>query len=88
MELRQKAATDELTEATILLGTLKRNPPDSELTAGLRDMDRRLVLVELTKDGIARELENLNSQIELQRQVNEARMQTAGGRIPPPIPGR
>jgi hypothetical protein len=84
MQMRQEAANEASTAAGILLATLDGKPPDGELTAGLRDMDRRLVVVELMKEDVTRQTENLNSQIASQREQNENRRQRASGKFPPP----
>jgi len=83
MKLRQEAATEAVTAGSILLGTLERKPSDAELTGGLRDMDRRLVAVEMMKEDITRKLESLNSQIEFHREQNAARTAKSAVFAPP-----
>lgn len=86
MKLRQETANDAVTAGGILLGTLERKPADSELTDGLRDMDRRLVAVELMKEDVTRQLESLNSQIEFQREQNNAQQRAERGGRPSVFP--
>jgi hypothetical protein len=88
MKDRQDIAKAATSAGAALLSALERKAPDSELAAGLKDMDVRLVTVELIMGNVTRELESFNSQIALQRQINEGRIQAADGRIPPPILGR
>jgi hypothetical protein len=78
-ELRQKAVAEALTEGSLLIMRLKQNPPDKELTEGLWDMDKQLVRIELMKEDVTRQLENLNSEIASQRDQNAAAPPIGGG---------
>ena len=81
--MRQEAVAAAFTDATLLSALKERKPPDSELIGGLRDLDERLVHVEVMKESATRELERLNSQIEFHREKNEAWFRERGRHSPP-----
>ena len=86
--MREQRISELMTSATTLVGTLNSGPPDSELTAGLREMDKVLAQLEVLKESVTDELRSIDSDTLVQRQLNEARTLAAGGRIPPPLPPR
>jgi hypothetical protein len=85
-EFREQAAAKMMTDAGIILGTLQGGPPDAELTAALKQLDGLQVQLDLMKVEVTEELNGVASESRFRRQQNEARMQSAGGRIPPSLP--
>jgi hypothetical protein len=86
--MREQRISELMTSATMLVGTLNSGPPDTELTAGLREMDKVLAQLEMLKESVTDELRSIDTDTVVQRQLNETRTLAAGGRVAPPLTPR
>jgi hypothetical protein len=90
-EERTKRADEIAAEALNLVGADLQTVTDTELAARLRRLDEHLVQLEAAKEVTSAELERTERDtisLREQRAQQAAQIAAAGGRVPPPIPGR
>jgi hypothetical protein len=85
LKLRQERTAEFGGEASALRVALRDNPSDSELTAGLRNMDVHLAHLDLMRQDITDELQSIEYDSRFRREQNAARQLAAGGGTPPPM---